>query len=60
MPAPADEPLRRVNMYLYRRDWDWLYRKHGHGVSDIIRRLVREHIKEQDKPKEIEWPLKTP
>ena len=59
MPAPADAPIRRCNLYLYKSDWEWLSRKHGHGISDVIRRLVHEHVKEREQPQVIEWPPKT-
>ena len=61
MPSPSDEPLRKVNINLYSADADWLYRRHGHGWTEVVRRLVRAHIKEQEQPQEaIVWPSKTP
>lgn len=57
MPPPADEPLRRCNVYLYQSDWDFLYRRYGHGVSDHIRRAVRNLVNES-KPVTVEGLLK--
>ena len=47
MPAPADEPLSRSFINLYAKDKAWLYRRYGHGWSEIVRKLVREHRREQ-------------
>ena len=58
MPAPADEPLERANILLYAKDKAWLYRRYGHGWSEHVRRLVREHIKEHYKSEVIQWPTK--
>ena len=60
MPAPADETLARCNLNLYAKDKDWLYRRYGHGWSEVVRRIVREHIRDKDQPKEITWPIQTP
>jgi hypothetical protein len=58
MPAPADEPLAKSNINLYAADKAWLYRRYGHGWTEIVRKLVRDHIRAEDKPKEvIEWPI---
>ena len=59
MPAPADEPIARCNLNLYAKDKAWMFRRYGHGWSEIVRKLVREHIREQDQPKVIEWPTKS-
>ena len=48
MPAPADEPLSRSFINLYAKDKAWLYRRYGHGWSEIVRKLVREHRREQE------------
>lgn len=58
MPAPVDEPLSRCNLLLYEKDKQWLFRRYGQGQwSAVVRRLVREHIRETEKPKEIVWPI---
>lgn len=59
MPAPADEPLDRCNLNLYAKDKAWMFRRYGHGWSEIVRKLVREHIREAEQPQVIEWPTKT-
>ena len=56
MPSPSDEPLSKSNINLYASDKAWLWRKHGHGWTEVVRKLVREHIKEQEEPKVIQWP----
>jgi len=56
MPAPADEPLDRAFINLYRVDKAEMYRRYGHGWSEVVRKLVRDHLRETT-PKEIKWPL---
>ena len=58
MPAPADEPIERCFINLYRLDKDWMYRRYGHGWSEVVRKLVREHIKEHEAQREIKWPIR--
>jgi hypothetical protein len=48
MPAPADEPITRCNLNLYSADKEWLYRRYGHGWSEIVRKLVRDFIKQKE------------
>lgn len=48
MPAPADEPLARCNLYLYAKDKAWMYRRYGHGWSEYVRKMVRDHIKAEE------------
>lgn len=55
MPAPADEPLAKAWINLYARDKDWLFRRYGNGWSEQVRKLVREHRKDEE-AKVIEWP----
>ena len=55
MPSPSDEPLSKSNINLYASDKAWLWRKHGHGWTEVVRKLVREHIKEQE-AEVIDWP----
>lgn len=61
MPAPADEALARCFINLYAKDKDWLFRRHGHGWSEIVRKLVRDYRREQEAQQKetIEWPMKT-
>ena len=57
MPSPSEEPLAKANINLYAADKAWLWRRHGHGWTEIVRKLVRDHIREQEEPKEaIVWP----
>lgn len=52
MPAPSDEPIRRVTLNLYIRDanaMEWLY---GRGWTEQVRRLVREHLRTKNIPKD--------
>ena len=55
MPAPADEPLERCNLNLYARDKEWMFKRYGHGWSEVVRRLVREHRREHEE-RILEWP----
>jgi hypothetical protein len=48
MPAPSDEPLARCHLLLYERDKAWFYRRYGWGWSVVVRRLIREHIRESE------------
>lgn len=42
---PADEPLEKVTLNLFARDMHDLRSLYGHGVSEIIRQLIRQHLK---------------
>ena len=60
MPPPSDRPLARCNILLYEADKSWLERHYGHGWSEIVRNLVRDHVRDATQPQEaIVWPLKT-
>ena len=48
MPAPADEPLAKAWINLYAADKSWLFRRYGNGWSEIVRKLVREHRRDQE------------
>ena len=48
MPSPSDEPVAKCWINLYAKDKAWLYRRYGHGWSEIVRKLVREHRREQE------------
>ncbi len=50
MPAPADEPLRRCNLYLYEKDVEWLRKRFGHGWSEYVRKAVRVYVREEGRP----------
>ena len=52
MPSPSDEALAKANINLYAADNAWLWRKHGHGWTEVVRKLVRDHVREQEKQKE--------
>jgi hypothetical protein len=59
MPAPADEPIRRCNLYLYTTDVEWLQKRYGHGWSEHVRKAVRELRREsENKEVIIPWPMK--
>lgn len=45
MPPHKGEPLRKVTLNLYDSDVEDLGVLHGHGWSEIVRNLVREHVK---------------
>lgn len=54
MPAPADEPLTRYTLYLYTSDLAWLQRRYGHGISEHIRKAVR-NLRNESEEKPIQW-----
>lgn len=58
MPAPADKPLRRCNLYLYEEDVAWLQRRYGHGWSEHVRNAVR-NLRQESEEKTIQWPKQT-
>jgi hypothetical protein len=46
MPQRPDEPLTKITLNLYTRDVEKFEMRYGYGWSEVIRRLVRKHIKE--------------
>ena len=52
MPSPSDEALAKANINLYAADKAWLWRKLGPGWTEVVRKLVRDHVREQEKLKE--------
>lgn len=46
MPAPSDELLYKTSINLYFEDVLDMERLHGRGWTEIIRNLVREHVKQ--------------
>lgn len=42
----SEEPLRKVTLNLFARDVDDMKLIHGHGYTEVIRRIVRKHLKE--------------
>lgn len=45
MPKLPDEPLHKTNINLYASDVEDMKRIHGYGWSEVIRNMVRDHIK---------------
>jgi hypothetical protein len=45
MPPRSPEPLRRVTLNLFDRDCDAMERRYGHGWSERVREMVRQHLK---------------
>lgn len=45
MPAPSDEPLRKVTLLLFASDVDGFQRRYGRGWTEQIRLLVRKDMK---------------
>lgn len=48
MPVKSDGPLRRVTLNLYEADAEAMARYYGHGWTEVIRRLVYEHINQRN------------
>lgn len=44
MPKHADEPLRKVTLNLYEEDCEVLNHTYGWGWSEVVRKLVRQHV----------------
>jgi hypothetical protein len=45
MPAPLDEPLHKSTVNFFASDIAILEAHYGRGWGDIVRRLVREHVR---------------
>jgi hypothetical protein len=43
----SEEPLQKITLNLFRRDYEELQRIYGQGYSTEIRKLVRKHLKER-------------
>lgn len=53
-PAKADDPLRKVTLYLYEADCKAMEALHGHGWSGVVRGLVHGHVqRRREAPKTI-------
>lgn len=50
MPPRSPEPLRKVTFNLFDADCDAMERRYGHGWSERIRLMVREHLKKLKQP----------
>lgn len=48
MPRMATEPLTKVTLNLYLADVEWFKRHYGQGWSEILRTVVRSHVKFHD------------
>jgi hypothetical protein len=48
MPAPSNEPISKTNLNLFTADKVWLERRYGHGWTEIVRKLVRDHVNNED------------
>lgn len=44
MPVKAGEPLTKTTMNFFETDIEWLKKHHGHGYTEAIRDLVRNHV----------------
>lgn len=53
MPPLSDPPLARCNLNIFAEDKAAMYRRYGHGWSEVVRNLVHEHVKQMEAPK---WP----
>lgn len=42
----ANEPLRKVTLNLFDADMEWLQKRYGYGVSEVIRNQVRKYVKQ--------------
>lgn len=52
MPAPFDEPLHRTTVMLFANDAAEMEAIYGRGWTEVIRNLVREHVKDK-RPKTL-------
>ena len=48
MPVKADAPLRRVTLNLYETDATAMESYYGRGWTEVVRRLVYEHINQRN------------
>lgn len=44
MPPRSPEPLRRITLNLFETDCVKMERRYGHGWTERVRDMVREHI----------------
>lgn len=44
MPKLPDEPLHKTNINLYASDVEDMKRVYGYGWSEVVRKLVRQHL----------------
>lgn len=42
----SDRPLRKVTLNLYEADVEWLQAHYGYGYSEVIRKAVRDFVRE--------------
>lgn len=47
MPKLPDEPLHKTNINLYCSDVEQMKEHYGYGWSEVVRNLVRRHLKEK-------------
>lgn len=50
-PAPLDEAIHRTNINLFLSDVRKLEAWYGRGWTEVVRNLVRDHVKEKEKVK---------
>ena len=50
MPPRSPEPLRRTTLNLFEEDCRLMERRYGHGWSERVRDLVRNHVSAVAKP----------
>lgn len=49
MNAPSDEPLQKILMNLFYVDYLEMKRIYGHGYTEKIRELVRDHLRHRNR-----------
>jgi hypothetical protein len=50
MPPRSPEPLQKVTFNLFAKDCEAMERRYGHGWSERIRLMVREHLNKLKQP----------
>lgn len=41
----SEEPLLKITLNLFRKDVEEMKRIHGHGYTEAIRRILRQHLR---------------
>ena len=50
----AEEPLQKITLNIFARDYHRMLRLHGQGYSVVIRMLVRRYLREREELEHVE------
>jgi len=53
MPPAAEAPLRKTSINLFAADIDAMERLYGRGWQEVVRNLVKYHVKDKTKPRTV-------